>query len=73
MLRGKPGIIRVRQIHEKTIEIRDFDAEEWSHQWVKRGDVDVLRLLHDRDPETSDSYDFVEFSTPVNISFEYEG
>lgn len=70
--RHRPGILKVSQMQGEHEIRRDFDAEEWSHVWVKRGGVDVLQLLHDGDPEATDSFDFVEFSAPVTIAFEYE-
>lgn len=72
MAYGRQGILKVRQQQGNGFTQRDFDAMEWGYQWHKRGDVDILRLEHDRDPEATDSCDFVEFSAPVNIEFEYE-
>ncbi len=68
----KPGRLQVDQPAGKEIIRRDFDAEEWGYEWVKRNGVEVLRLLHDRDPEATDSFDFVEFSTPVSVSFVFD-
>lgn len=71
-MKNEPGLFSVTQMHGKEQLRRDFDAEEWSYVWMKSGDVDVLRLLHNNDPDATDSYDFVEFSTPVQIAFERE-
>lgn len=68
----KPGILKVTQIHAKEIYGRDFDAEEWSYQWVKRGEITILRVLHDGDPDATTVFDYVEFSAPVNIEYKYE-
>lgn len=69
---GKKGALKVTQIRDKEILRRDFDAEEWSYHWVKYGDVEILRLEHDEDPEATDSFDFIEYSCPVSIEFEYD-
>ena len=69
----KPGTIIVTQMHGKEVLRRDFDAEEWGYTWVKLGEVEVLRLEHDADPAATAFFDYVEFSTPVVVEFEYEG
>jgi hypothetical protein len=48
---------------------RDYDAEEWSHQWVNLGGVQVLRLQHDKARTADESCELVEFSTPVTVEF----
>lgn len=68
----KAGILKVYQLSNKVEFRRDFDASEWHHEWLKRNGVDVLRLLHDADPEATTTFDYVEFSAPVRIEFEYE-
>ena len=72
MIINRTGILKVTQIHSKEIYRRDFDAQEWSYEWVTiNNGIIILRLLHDRDPDATTSYDFMEFSAPVNIEFEY--
>jgi hypothetical protein len=68
----RKGLLKVKQLHEKGVIRRDFDAEEWEYAWLKRGDAVVLRLEHSGDPDATDSFDFVEFSPPVSIEFEHE-
>ena len=63
------GFYRVTTFSRKKPVARDFDAEEWSHEWLKRNEVAVLRLLHDSEPGAKDSFDFVEFSVPISIEF----
>ena len=67
------GILRVVQFagnRQKPEEfMRDLDASEWSHEWVKRGGVDVLRVIHDNIDDEADSFEFIEFSSPVQIEF----
>ena len=61
----KEGLIRVTGNEY----IRDFDASEWSHEWVTRGATGVLRVLHDNTEDDGETFDFVEFSHPVSIEF----
>ena len=70
-LTKRPGLYKVTQIVGKHAHRRDFDAEEWSYAWLMIGGVAVLRLSHDNDPEATDAFDFVDFSAPVNIEYEY--
>ncbi len=63
------GFYRVTTSFRNKLIVRDFDAEEWSYEWLKRNEVDVLYLLHDGDPDAKNSFDFVEYSTPVSIEF----
>jgi hypothetical protein len=69
----KEGILRVIQLagnlNKPQTHIRDFDGSEWSHDWLKRGGADILRVMHDNADNESDSFEFVEFSTPVMIEF----
>lgn len=63
------GLYRVTSTAGNKLVVRDFDAEEWSYGWGRQNDVPVLRLLHDGDPDAKDSFDFVEYSSPVSIEF----
>lgn len=69
----KEGILRVVQVTSPMLPteacIRDFDASEWSHGWTKRGAVDILRVMHDNTDDDADTFEFVEFSAPVQIEF----
>lgn len=67
-----PGRFQVEQLTEKGTVRFDFDADEWSFEWTTRNGVEILRLLHDRDPEATTSFDFVEFSKPVSVAFVFE-
>ncbi len=72
-IKYEAGLYKVTQMHGKEIVRRDFDAEEWRYEWISRADkIVILRLLHDHDPDATDTFDFVEFSTPVSIEFEWE-
>ncbi len=66
---AKPGRYQVEQLLSKEVYRRDFDAEEWSYEWVDSDGVSRLRMLHDNAPIPEDTCEFVEFSLPVNISF----
>ena len=72
MAYGKKGKLKVLQIRHEQFLRRDFDAEEWGYRWVKYGDIEVLRLEHDYDQEATDSFDFIEYSLPVSIEYEYD-
>lgn len=67
----KDGILRVTQLagnpQKPEVYIRDFDASECSHEWSKRGGVDILRVMHDNASDEIDSFEFVEFSTPAHV------
>jgi hypothetical protein len=70
----KEGILRVVQLAgntQKTPEafMRDFDASEWSSEWAKRCGVDILRVMHDNTDDEADSFEFIEFSAPVQVEF----
>ena len=73
----KEGLLRVIQLKSDSLRltrltgeyIRDFDASEWSHEWVTRGATGVLRVLHDNTEDDGETFDFVEFSHPVSIEF----
>lgn len=69
----REGIFRVIQPFGKmeTPEecMRDFDASEWSYQWVKLCGVDILRVIHDNVDDVAESFEFVEFSAPAQIEF----
>lgn len=69
---GRHGRLIVTQMHGKEILRQEFDSMEWGFEWYKRNDMQILRLGHDGDPEATHSFDFVEFSCPVSIEFEYE-
>ena len=69
----KAGTIKVQQAQGKHLIRRDFDAQEWGYEWHKQNGVDFVRLLHDADPSATDTYDFVDYSCPVSVEFEYEG
>lgn len=68
---SRPGILRVTSpaITEDECgkHCRDFDAEKWNAFWVKKNDVDFLRL------EGGDidciSMQWVEFSSPASVEF----
>ena len=64
-----PGLLRVTQLSGNQTIVRDFDNEEWSYQWYPIGDQTMLRLNHDRDPDATISFDYVDFSAPVNVEF----
>jgi len=67
------GILRIVQLagNLRTPEafMRDLDASEWSYEWVRRGGVDILRVMHDNADDEADSFEFIEFSSPVQIEF----
>jgi hypothetical protein len=67
------GILRVVQLvgNTQTPEafMRDFDASEWSYEWAKRCGVDMLRMMHDNTDDEADSFEFIEFSAPVQVEF----
>ena len=66
----KEGVLRVIQLanmQEPEEFVRDFDATEWSFEWMNRGGVDILRVMHDNTDDYSDSFEFVEFSAPVRV------
>lgn len=63
------GFYRVTRASRNKLIVRDFDAEEWSYEWHKQNEIPILRLLHDGEPGVKDSFDFVEYSTPVSIEF----
>jgi hypothetical protein len=65
----KPGLFRVTQLAGRDEFFRDFDAEEWSYEWLTRASVPILRMNHDNDPEATTSFEYVEFSAPVNVAF----
>ena len=67
------GLLRITQFVGTSRQpkefYRDFDADEWSYQWVNRGGTQVLRLQHDRAQTADESCEFVEFSAPVTVEF----
>lgn len=69
-----PGILRVTQrcggTHdEPKLLVRDFAASEWTPEWIGRYGISVLRVSHDNVNDFAESFDFVEFSSPVQIEF----
>lgn len=70
--RRVPGLFRVVHMHGKEVVMRDFDAEEWSYEWRRIMDgQSLLVLCHDNAPWAAEqqTFDFVEFATPVSIEF----
>ena len=63
------GVLRVTQLAGNGSVTRDFDAAEWDHEWVGRGEFQTLMVNHTRDPEPSAFMEFAEFSCPVTIEF----
>ena len=63
------GRLRVTHALDGLVVYRDFDNEEWSYQWLKTGDIPILRLNHDLDPDAITSFDYVDFSAPVSVEF----
>ena len=69
----REGILRITQLvgnkQNQNVFIRDLDATEWSYEWAKRGGVDILRVTHDNTNDYTDTFEFIEFSAPVQIEF----
>lgn len=69
----RAGILRVTPmvagVDSKDV-MRDFNAEEWSYKWVPITPYySTLRVQHDNSDEDSDSFEYIEFSSPVHIEF----
>ena len=64
-----PGSFQVVQLSPQGALREDYDAEEWSYVWVQVGPSVVLRLMHDQVETEEGDFEYVEYSTPVNISF----
>lgn len=69
----REGILRIVKLagnpRNPEMFMRDLPADEWSYRWAKRDGVDVLVLLHDNTDDVADSFEFIEFSTPVQVEF----
>lgn len=67
----KDGVYIVRQVCGRDVIRTDYDASEWDYRWLKYDGVSFLRMEHTRDPDATDSMDFVEYSLPVSLEFQY--
>lgn len=69
----REGILRVTQLTSKSqypdVFVRDLPASEWSHKWINRDGVAIVRFEHDNTDDEADSFEFIEFSAPVQVEF----
>jgi len=69
----REGLLRITQLisnpKNSDVCVRDLPADEWSYRWFDRSGVTVLRLEHDNADDNLESFEFIEFSAPVQIEF----